>query len=307
MSKIDVRAINLNLLPALEALLVEGNVGAAARRVHVSQSAMSHSLARLREVFGDPLFVQSGRKMVRTAMAERLAAELPGALDGLERACAAPAPFAPATSRRVFRIATFDFFELALLPDLLAYLGARAPGIEVEVERFTPAHVPALVAGEIDVALLGDVALPMAGLRREPLADDPFVVLARRGNRRIKRRLDLDTYLALGHVVVSVEGRRDGPVDRALVRLGRTRRVVLRVPHFMSAPLAVMRSDHVCTLARVVAARASELFDLRVMPVPLDVPPARAVAFWSRRAEADDGGRWFRELLLTRAFKRRSR
>src|SRR5690242_18292504 len=122
MSNIDVRAMNLNLLPALEALLVEGSVGAAARRVHVSQSAMSHSLAKLREVFQDPLFLPSGRKMVRTKVAERLAHELPPALDLLEQAVAVPPSFAPATSRRVFRVATFDYFELTVLPDLLAYL-----------------------------------------------------------------------------------------------------------------------------------------------------------------------------------------
>src|SRR6478609_755720 len=99
MSDIDVRAINLNLLPALEALLSEGSVSGAARRTHVSQSAMSHSLARLRELFDDPLFVSSAGRMHPTPVAERLALQLSRALDLLGDALAVPEPFVPASSR----------------------------------------------------------------------------------------------------------------------------------------------------------------------------------------------------------------
>jgi DNA-binding transcriptional LysR family regulator len=300
MSVIDVRAINLNLLPALEALLVEGSVSAAARRVHVSQSAMSHSLARLRELFGDPLLAPVGRGLAPTPRAIQLRAALPAAFETLHRALALPEPFDPRTSTRAFRVATVDYFELTTLPDVLAYLGKHAPLVRLEIERFSPATVPELVLGDVDLALIGaSQSIAPSGLRRENVYRDPFAVIARKGHPAIKRRLDLETYTALGHVLVSVEGRRDGAVDRALAKVGATRRVALRVPHFMSAPLAVRTSDLICTIAGSVAERARELFGLRVLAPPIELPAAQVVALWSQRHDEDPAQRWFRDLFLS--------
>ncbi len=299
MSTIDVRALNLNLLPALEALLVEGSVGGAARRMRVSQSAMSHSLAKLRELLGDPLLVPLGRRLTPSPRAAQLLATLPAALEQLRAALEPPAPFDPRRSRRAFRLTTLDYFELTALPSLLDYLGRHAPSVDVEIERFTPASLPALVAGDLDLALLGGAAAPPPGLRQAALYHDPFAVIARPGHPAIGRRLDLETYLSLGHVLVSVEGRRDGVVERALAKLGRARRVALRVPHFVAAPLAVLGSDHVATVARSVALRARQLFGLRVFEPPLELPALPVVALWSKRLDGDEGARWFRELFLS--------
>lgn len=300
MSEIDVRAINLNLLPALEALLVEGSVSAAARRVHVSQSAMSHSLSRLRELFGDPLLAPLGRGLTPTQRAIQLRSALPAALEQLRLALALPEPFDPRTSTRVFRIATVDYFELTTLPDVLTYLGKHAPSVRLEIDRFTPASVPSLVHGDVDLALIGAMQpIAPSGLRRAAVYRDPFAVIARKGHPAIKRRLDLATYVALGHVLVSVEGRRDGAVDRALARHGATRRVTLRVPHFMSAPLAVRTSDLICTIASSVAQSARELFGLRVLEPPIELPAAQVVALWSQRHDGDAAQRWFRDLFLS--------
>ncbi|WP_394836020.1 LysR family transcriptional regulator [Pendulispora rubella] len=300
MSNFDIRAINLNLLPALDALLVEGSVGAAARRMHVSQSAMSHSLAKLRELFDDPLFVPSGRRLVPTERAIALSGTLPAALEHLRDAMNPPQPFEPRTSLRTFRLATVDYFELTALPDALEHLRRHAPGVGLEIERFSPASLAHLVAGELDLALIGgSVPTPSTGLRRVSLYREPFAVIARPGHPRVGRRLDLSRYLELGHVLVSVEGRRDGVVDRALAKLGKTRRVALRVPHFISAPMAVLHSDHVCTLPSSVARRARELLGLRVFSPPLAVPASDVVALWPARHDHDPARRWFRELFLS--------
>lgn len=300
MSKIDVRAMNLNLLPALEALLVEGSVGGAARRMHVSQSAMSHSLAKLREVFGDPLLVQHGRGLVPTERAVHLLSTLPTAIEGMSAALSAPEPFDPKTSNQVFRLATVDYFELTMLPGVLDYLAKSAPFASLDIERFTPASLTELARGDIDLALVGgSVPHPPTGLRRAALFRDPFSVIARKGHPDIGRHLDLETYLRLGHVLVSVEGGKEGAVDRALAKLGRTRRVALRVPHFVSAPLAVRSSNHVSTIASSVAERARELFGVRVYSPPLEVPAAQVVALWPRRHDADPARQWFRDLFLS--------
>ncbi len=299
MSNFDVRTSNLNLLPALEALLVEGSVGAAARRLHVSQSAMSHSLAKLRTLFDDPLLVPQGRGLVPTARALQLLATLPGALDLLAQAVTAPEAFDPKTASRTFRLATVDYFELTMLPHALRYLLEHAPGISLEIERFTPATTSALVAGEVDLALIGGsfTGAP-AGLRRTLLFRDPFSVIARADHPALGRRLDLETYLELGHVLVSIEGRREGAVDRALAKIGKSRRVALRVPHFVSAPLAVLASENICTIASSVAHRARELFGLRVLAPPVEVEPAPVVAIWPRRHDGDPARRWFRDLFV---------
>ncbi|MBX3271677.1 MAG: LysR family transcriptional regulator [Sandaracinaceae bacterium] len=300
MNDLDARRINLNLLPALEALLETRSVTAAARRTHVSQSAMSHSLARLREVLGDPLLTPSGRDLVLTPRAARLAASLPGALDQLTAALSPGEPFEPATTRRTFRLATLDYFEVAVLEDLMAYLRAHAPYASVWIDRLSPATLPALLAGEVDLALVGEGLLPrLPALSRQELYRDPFAVMMRPEHPAAKKRkLSLATYLASPHVVVTVEGRADGAVDRALEAVGAKREVTLRLPHFATAPLAVLGSDALCTIASSIAERARALYGLATRTPPLELPSPAILAVWARRGADDEGARWFRSLFL---------
>lgn len=303
MTDFDVRRINLNLLPALEALLETRSVSAAARKTHVTQSAMSHSLAKLRAVLGDPLLVPAGRALVLTPRAARLAADLPAAMDRLGETLSPSAPFDPRTTRRTFRIATLDYFEIAIVGDFLAYLRVHAPHASVWIERVSERSIPALLAGEIDVALVGEQSIPrQPALVRAALYQDPFVVLLRPGHPAARRRtLSLASYLAFPHVVVTVEGRADGAVDRALEAHGARREVVLRLPHFATAPLAVLASDALCTIASSIADRARTLYGLVARTPPIALPAPTIVATWSKRVDDDAGGRWFRDLFLTGA------
>jgi DNA-binding transcriptional LysR family regulator len=292
--------LNLNLLPALEALLRERNVTAAARRLGMSQSAMSHALARLRDLLGDPLLVVSGRKMAITPRGEQIAAALPDALAVLERALVAPAAFAPATATQRFRVATFDYFELTTLPEVLAYLRRHAPGVDLDVERVDAAAIARLVDGEIDLVLGAESMTMPAGLRRRTLYRDPFAVIARPGHPRVGAgRLTLARYVELDHILIAVEGRGAGVVDRALARQGLARRVALRLPHFGSAGLAVLHSDLVCTVASTVAHRARQLHGVRVLEPPLELPSPALVAWWPRQHDDEPARRWFRDILLS--------
>lgn len=296
MSNIDFRTLNLNLVPALQALLEHRSVGAAARAVGVSQSAMSHSLARLREQLQDELLVLSGRSMVLTPRAEQIAAVLPTALEGLREALAGPPAFDPTTARRCFSIASVDFFELVALPRMLAELAREAPHVDLIIERLSPDSPRKLAAGELDLVFAGSSpGLPGAGLRHRELLSEPFVVIARPDHPSVGRRLSLKTYAELAHVVVSIEGRREGVVDRTLRRQGYERRIALRVPHFMSAPIAVHSSDMICTIARSVGLRARELYGLRVLRPPLDLPEVGLSMWWPRQLSDDPGHTWLRE------------
>ncbi len=299
MSDIDFRTLNLNLLPALEALLAERSVGGAARRMGVTQSAMSHSLAKLRVALDDPLLVVSGRRMQRTPRADALCGELPRALEQLARLLAGEERFDPSTSSRTFTIASLDYFDFAVLPSLLAYLREHAPGVRLHVERASEGTASRVVAGEIDVMLVGASArVAGQGLCRRQLYRDPFKVIARPDHPRVKRRLTLETYVQLEHALVSVDGGAEGIIDRVLRAQGLERHVALRVPHFASAPVAVASSDLVCTLASTMAQRARELFGLRVLEPPVEVPAAPIVMFWPQIHEEDPARRWFREMLI---------
>lgn len=300
MSTLDISRINLNLLPSLAALLETRNVSAAARKTHVSQSAMSHTLGKLRVVLGDTLLVPSGRALVLTPHANRLAAALPAALDRLAETLTPSPPFDPRTTKRTFRLVTLDYFEIAMLGDFLAYFRAHAPDAKVWIDRVSERAIPALVNGEIDLALVGEVTIPRSpALSRVELYRDPFVVMMRRDHPAAKARtLSLAKYLAYPHVVVTVEGRADGAVDRALETHGKTRDVVLRLPHFATAPLAVRDSDALCTIASSVGRRARELYGLALRTPPIALPSAAVIATWSKRVDDDEGGRWFRSIFL---------
>lgn len=298
--RLDLASINLNLLPALSALLRTRSVSAAAREAHVTQSAMSHALKKLRVLLDDPLLVPSGRALVLSPRAAQLAAALPAALDRVAETLSPAPPFDPKTTRRTFRLATLDYFEVAVLDDVVRYLAAHAPHAELWIERVSEKSYAALLAGELDLALVGDTSLPRSpALLRAELYRDPFVVMMRRGHPLAKKRtLTLEGYLAHPHVVVTVEGRADGAVDRALELRGARRHVALRVPHFGSAPLAVLTTDALCTIASSVAERSAERFPLALRKPPLPLAAPTIVATWPRRLDGDEGARWFRSLFV---------
>ncbi len=270
----------------------------AAEKMGVSQSAMSHSLSKLRAALDDPLLVTAGRGLVATPRAEALARSLPAAMLLLEQTLAVPGPFEPLDSQRRFRIATFDYFEVTSLPTVLEFLRENAPGVHLDIERLGPQSAGRLERGEIDLILGGESMVLPSTLIRKVLYEDPFRVLVRRDHPVVRGRLSRRRYLELGHAVVSVEGRSEGVVDRVLAEAGETRTVALRVPHFASAALAVAHSDMICTIASTVAECAATCSGLRVLRAPIDLPAVGIVAWWPPQFRDDPAHRWFRESFL---------
>lgn len=298
MSNFDSRTFNLNLVPALAALLRHRAVGAAAKEVGVSQSAMSHALAKLREHFDDPLLVPQGRRFVLSARAEALAASLPSALQLLEDTLGGRPAFDPATASLTLRIASVDYFEFTVLPSMMAYLRTHAPGVRLSLERLTAESAAMLQSGGLDFILGGTGLVQGAGIEGVTLYSEPFKVIVREGHPNIRRRLSLSAYLAAEHVVVRFESRGDGIVDRILAERGLERTVGLWVPHFVSAPLVVSESDMISTLVSAVAERARTLLGIRVFEPPLPIPSAPIMMWWPRAQAHDPARSWFRELLL---------
>ena len=278
--------MDVNLLVALDALLREGHVTRAARRVGLSQSAMSHALARLRVLLDDPLLVRGSRGMLLTPRAERMARPLAEALMALDGAVGPPAPFDASTIERELTLAAIDFAQLVFVAPLMELLAREAPGLSLVVVPPAEPIERALVSGAVDLAL--GLARPGFSLRQEELSSERFVCVVRKNHPAARRaRLRLRDYARLPHVVVSPRGRVPGAADAALRARGLERRVVLTVPHALTAALFVARSDAVLTIAERVAASALRALPLRVLEPPLELSPFRVTMQWHPRLDGD--------------------
>lgn len=289
--------VDLNLLVALDALLEAENVTRAARRIGLSQSALSSALGRLRQLFGDPILVRATGGMAPTPMARRLREPVRRALDEVAAMLRPAGPFDPKTPHR-FRIAVTDYVGLVLLPAIAARVLRAGPAIDLEVRTLDDWNLPAdeLDRGALDLAVSFFREVPPR-LRAEHLFDESFVCAVRRGHPAVGRRLGLRQYTALPHLLVSPRAGVTGTVDAALAARGLSRRVAVTVPHFAVAPAVLARTDCVATLATRVARLGARLAPLRLLPPPLDLPAFSVHMVWHPHTDADPASTWLREQI----------
>ncbi|MFO0603579.1 MAG: LysR family transcriptional regulator [Polyangiales bacterium] len=294
MHGVNLQGLDLNLLRLLDALLAERHLTRAAKRVGLSQPAMSHGLARLRKHLGDPLFVRTRQGLEPTDRAARLGPPLRDALASIERALAGDT-FDPATARRTFSLATADYGAFVLLPRLLERLGRLAPGVDLWTRTIADDAVAQLAAGEAD-ATLAVPTLRGGGtvIHSRVLYEERFVCVVREGHPKVKKRLDLDTWASLPHAFVAPGGKPGGVVDDVLAQHGKQRRVACAVPHFLLAPHVVASSDLVLTVGARVAEAFAKVLPLRVVEAPVALPGFRMSLAWHERQHRDPAQRWFR-------------
>lgn len=295
----NVRSFNLNLLVALDVLVRERSVTRAGQRLGLSQPAMSNVLGQLRRHLDDPVLVRTGQGMVPTPRATQLVGPVRRALAEIEGALASELGFDPAAAERSFRIAAMDHTWITLLPRLVRRLAEAAPGIRVDVLPFGDSTAADLEAGSIDAAIaVGPSQGRGTGFRRTELYEDNFDCLVRRGHPHVGRRLTLETYTRLGHVLASPRGRRGGLVDRALKKQGLERRVHVIVSSFSAAPFVVAETDLITTLPRGVARPFAEMLDLQVHPPPLRFESGPWFLVWHQRTFHDPAHDWLREQIV---------
>jgi DNA-binding transcriptional LysR family regulator len=285
-------------LVALDALLETRSVSAAARRMGVTQSAMSHTLARLRERFDDPLLVRAGRGLVPTVRAELMAPRLRAAVRELEAAVAIVPTFDAATAERTFHLATTDLVELALLPGLLTRLGRHAPGVDLALRGPSGAEA-ALERGDLDLSIQLLREDSPAGLRARALFRERFVCVYRRDHPLAGVPLTVERFVAARHALVAPQGARGGVVDDALAAAGLSRRTALLVPGFLIVPHVIASTDLLVTLPERLARTFAALLPLRILEHPLTLPGFTMSLVWHERHEDDPGHRWLRELLFS--------
>jgi DNA-binding transcriptional LysR family regulator len=293
-------AIDLNLLVALRALLGERHVTRAARQLGLSQSAASHALNRLRELYDDPLLVRSGRSLELTPRAVALLPQLTRGLTELEASLRGQAPFEPHRARHVFRMGCADYFQAVLFGPLLGLLQAEAPGIDLQVVSHAN-ELERLDDGTLDVALLTKTPLPRS-LSEQQLFSDGFKCMLRKGHPALRRKkFTLDDYLALGHVFVAPGGTSGSYVDRELEKRGVTRRIALQVSSFLVAPLVVSETDLISTGPERLLRRMSERYPIVLLPSPLKLPRFDLGLVWHSRREHDPAHAWLRDAIARAA------
>lgn len=292
-----LRRLDITVLLVFAGLMRTRKATAVAAELGLTQSSVSHALRRLRDVFGDPLFLRRPHGLEPTSVAVALESPVRAALDALAAALAGPPGFDPAGFRGVVRIAAPDNEQATLLPALIRRAAAEAPGMAVSVRGMVrDAALAALTAGEIDLALGFFWSLPDEFVA-QPLMDESYAVVARPATAMH----GLDDYLAASHVVVSLAGDLTGTVDRALARLGRTRRVIAALPQFFPALATVAATGALATLPRRFADAHAPGFGLAVHPPPLDLRSFTISAVRHRRDARNPMHDWLVDALAAEA------
>lgn len=299
-SEIELRNLDLNLLLVFSALMRERSVSRASRRLHIGPPAVSMALARLRSTIGDDLLVRAGPGMEPTERALALWAELEPALSAIEGAVRGARGFDPLTDERIIRFAAPDDLEFVLIPRLLEQMAVRAPRMRLVVR---PSDFRTLLgrldSGDADLALS---ATPESGIERRhrilPIHMDGFAVLYDPAQLGRTGPLDLDTYLAVPHVLLSIVGDLRGNVDKRLAEMGRSRPVTCTVSHFPTMPFILKKLPVLANMPSLAACHYADTYGLERCPPPIQSPRFEVSIAWHVRTDVDPAYVWFRRLVV---------
>jgi DNA-binding transcriptional LysR family regulator len=295
---INLSRVDLNLLVVLEAIVSEGGVSRAAMRLNLTQPAVSHALGRLRQLFGDPLFVRQGRTLVPTALTKRLIEPLRHSLRSLGALIEKSEGFDPARSEMTFTVAMRDPMEVMVLPALMRRLAGDAPKVDLRTVQVRRRSIESgLEDGTLDAVL--DVPLPLSErVHRQRVASDRFVVVARKGHPKVRPGFTLGTYLEQQHVMVTARRRGPGAEDIELGQHGLRRHVRLRCRNYLAAFRVVAESDLVLTMAERYAGLLVPAAPVHALKMPLRMPTLDLYLYWHDAVHDDPANRWLRTRLL---------
>ncbi|MEZ4459193.1 MAG: LysR family transcriptional regulator [bacterium] len=287
-------------LITLDALLQEGSVTLAAKRLGLSTPAVSHALARLRDRLDDPLLVRAGRTMVLTPRAELLKEPVRDAVALATRVFERVEAFDPARLQRSFTLSLTDYVLFVLGDTLEGNLRGAAPNLDMRYIPNAPDDPERLRRGDTDLAvgIYGD--LPPE-LKMRPLVTDRLVCVVRQGHPELKRRLTLNKFCALEHVQVAPRGKPGGYVDDVLMQRGLTRRVARAIPYFQIALRLVSTSDYILTVSERIARGVASDLNLQVFEPPLELQPFTLSMVWHPRFDGDAAHAWLRDQLVQAA------
>lgn len=290
--------IDLNLLKALNALLETESVSKAAKAVNLSQPAMSRALDRLRDVLRDPLLVRSGRGMTPTPRGEALRAPVRDALAAVAVVFNPPA-FDPSTSQDRFRLMMPDYIAQLIMPPVLAQIFTAAPGVRIDIENLSETGIAALREGKVSLGFgVVDDGPVLENVASQALMQDRQICLVRKGHPLLKTGATLEGYAAASHAMLSITGRGGGRIDEVLKNHGLSRKIALRITHFMTISAVIAPTDLIITAPELLARQVmNDDLSLMALPPELQTPPFTMSQIWHERFTKDPSHRWLRALV----------
>jgi DNA-binding transcriptional LysR family regulator len=287
-----MRPLDLNHLVDLDALLTEGSVTGAAKRLHVSAPAMSRRLSSLRDALGDPLFVLAGRRLVPTTRALVLRDRVRVVIEDV-RSILAPAVVDIASVKRSLTLRANDAFFGAWASRLVARVAAEAPGITLKFRSRAERGRDVLRSGEVDLDL-GALGKPAPEIKSQAVLNARFVGVARAGHSLLDRPVDAARFVQWPHVVVSAREHVPDSIAEALANAGVHRRVVAEMPGYLAAFAVVMTSDSIAVVPEPFAQWNAEHAAFDVFELPIATPTIDIAMSWHPRNHADPVNEWLR-------------
>jgi len=297
----DTGELNFHLLKCLVALVDHSHVSRAADALLISQPAMSRAMSQLRAVTNDPILVKGGSGLIPTAKAVQLREFADRILQEMDQLLGNAVAFDPRTTRHEFRMVVSDYMESIFMERLLRHLGAAFPGIGVSVQH--PVHpsqfTKVLETGEVDFAI-GILPSTLHDLRHRPLFKDRIVCAARAGHRAAGRKLSIEEFAALEHLVIKPNTVTcfGEVVDVALEKHDASRNKRYVTPNYLTAPQLVGNSDMVALLPELLLTRFRSHIDLVEIHMPIEVPPFDVYLSWHDRTHRHAAHIWFREQVM---------
>ncbi|MBS0847717.1 LysR family transcriptional regulator [Citrobacter sp. JGM124] len=299
----DFRKIDLNLLIAFTVLFREQSVSLAADKLHLGQPAVSGALARLREMFDDPLFIRSGHRMQPTARACELHRELMPLLEQLQSTLFQPTEFSPSAASTSVTLGMSDWLEMCLMPTLLPALKQLAPGLHVHVVTSTPVtDMQQLEGGELDMAI--SVARHSARwLERKHLTEMPHQVIWHPQQISLEAPLTMDDYIAASHIQLSNREATSSLLDRALAKQGKSRHIDYTTAHFAALPGLLQQMPLMATVPAGLARQWQRGFAFCRSPLPLGLAPLEVSLLWHQRHNSDTTLMWLADTIEQQLIK----
>lgn len=288
------KGLDLNLLVALDALLEHKNVTRAGEHLHVSQSAMSGSLARLRKHFDDPLLVPLGRQLQRTSVADELMRQVRSILIQIEALVQTQPVFDPAASSRIFKVMASDYGLTVLVSELLRRVKHIAPSVGVEILPFSDSPSQSLEEGNIDTLIIAKEYLS-TDHPCELLFQDTFVCVAWSGNPFVGEQISLDQFLTLDHVVVKYGKHSVSHIEEKFFQSGGfNRRIEVVVTNFSSVPHMIVGTHRIAIMHKRLAAIYAQTMPLKILSPPIGTPVVNESMQWHAYRENDPASAWLR-------------
>lgn len=294
----DIRKVDLNLLPVFDALLRHQSVTLAARELDMSQSALSTALARLRVVLGDALFVRTGRGLLPTARAAALAQPVAAVLEQLRESILSQQAFEPKVSQRHFTICHSDVGSYVLWPRIVEAVVQQAPQVHLGMKILPQAAIAsALESGQIDLAIGAYPGLPDLLFQRK-LFDRQYVGMVSSRHPLAGKRLSAQMFARTLQVVVRQSSGIQEAIDKALERLGLSRSATLEMPSYLMLPPLLRAGQHLAVLPGQLADAFALDGPFTSLKLPFDLPQSTIKLHWHRRFHEDPGNVWLRELIV---------